>query len=103
MSFFVTDQYYIELPADYRSLTSFQRRKAREQYASLQNGKCSHCKEPLDEKASDEVMSKEIKTRLFPEGFFNHPVHLHHDHDSGMTIGAVHCHCNAVLWQYFGE
>jgi len=103
MSFIVTNKYHIDLPADYRELTSFQRRKVREQYASLQAGKCSYCNEPLDGKASDEVMSKEIKTRLFPEHFFKYPVHLHHDHDTGLTIGAVHCHCNAVLWQYHGE
>ena len=42
-----------------------------------------------------------IKT-IFPENFFDHSIHLHHDHDTGMTIGAVHAHCNAVLWEYEG-
>lgn len=32
-----------------------------------------------------------------------YPVHLHHDHKTGLTIGAVHAKCNAVLWQYYGE
>jgi len=44
-----------------------------------------------------------IKKSLFPRGFFGYPIHLHHSHDTGMTIGAVHAHCNAVLWQYEGE
>jgi hypothetical protein len=49
------------------------------------------------------VMSKKINVDLFPPNFFKWPVHLHHDHRTGMTIGAVHCRCNAVLWQYHGE
>jgi hypothetical protein len=28
---------------------------------------------------------------------------LHHCHQTGLTIGAVHAKCNAVLWQYHGE
>ena len=41
--------------------------------------------------------------RLFPESFFKYPVHLHHSHDTGKTIGAVHAYCNAVLWEYYGQ
>ena len=44
-----------------------------------------------------------ITNSLFPPNFFKWPVHLHHSHDTGMTIGAVHARCNAVLWQYHGE
>jgi hypothetical protein len=40
---------------------------------------------------------------LFPKNFLKWPVHLHHSHDTGMTIGAVHSYCNAVLWQYHNE
>lgn len=43
-----------------------------------------------------------IDERLFPKGFFDHPVHLHHNHDTGLTIGAIHCYCNAISWQYHG-
>jgi hypothetical protein len=31
------------------------------------------------------------------------PIHLQHDHDTGLTEGAVHAYCNAVLWQYEGR
>jgi hypothetical protein len=48
-------------------------------------------------------MKKKINARLFPPNFFNWPVHLHHCHVTGLTIGAIHCHCNAVLWQYHGQ
>jgi len=48
-------------------------------------------------------LEKRIDWDLFPPGFLKNPVHLHHNHDTGMTIGAVHAYCNAVLWQYYGE
>jgi len=48
-------------------------------------------------------MSNQINENLFPPKFLNWPVHLHHDHKTGMTVGAVHSHCNAVLWQYHNE
>jgi hypothetical protein len=32
-----------------------------------------------------------------------HPVHLQHSHVTGLTEGAVHAFCNAVLWQYEGR
>lgn len=93
----------MKLPVNYDDLTPSQRRLVREEYIKIQDGKCSHCGKHLSQKASDEVMKRKINKSLFPPNFFKHPVHLHHDHDTGMTIGAIHCHCNAVLWQYYGE
>ncbi len=93
----------MKLPVNYEALTPQERRGVREEYVRLQDGKCSHCGNPLNGKATGEVMRKWINTRLFPENFFRWPVHLHHDHCTGLTVGAVHCHCNAVLWQYHGE
>lgn len=93
----------MKLPVNYEALTPQERRGVREEYVRLQNGNCSHCGNPLNGKATDEVTGKRINTRLFPPHFFKWPVHLHHDHRTGLTIGAVHCHCNAVLWQYHGE
>lgn len=93
----------MDLPVNYNDLHYTERKKVREEYVRLQNGFCKHCGILLSEKASNEVMEKKIDKRLFPEDFFKWLVHLHHDHNTGMTIGAVHCHCNAVLWQYHGE
>jgi hypothetical protein len=52
-----------------------------------------------------EMQQKSINFSLFPGGigFLKYPIHLHHDHNTGMTIGAVHARCNAILWQYHGE
>jgi len=94
----------IKLPADYNALSPYWRRQVREQYVRLQNGNCCHCGKPLNKKPQD-VMNENppVNRSLFPVGFFKWPVHLHHNHTTGATIGAVHCYCNAVLWQYHGE
>jgi hypothetical protein len=93
----------MELPVDYGKIPQDERRLVREEYIRIQGGKCCHCGNPLDGDATEEVMKKRIDTNLFPRDFFKWPVHLHHSHDTGMTIGAVHSRCNAVLWQYHGE
>jgi hypothetical protein len=93
----------MKLPVDYNTLTPSERRHVREEYIQLQSGKCSHCGESLDGPASAKMLEKKINRRLFPATFFQYPVHLHHCHVTGNTIGAVHNQCNAVLWQYHGE
>ena len=93
----------IKLPVNYNELTNAQKRHAREEYIKIQNGLCYYCNMPLSGKPSDNVLSKSIDHTLFPKSFFNWPVHLHHNHSTGITIGAVHNKCNAVLWQYYGE
>lgn len=90
----------IPLPQNYTQLSQPMRARVRNQYVRLQKNLCKHCKGPLNEPSKDE---RRVSARPFPPGFFNHPVHLHHNHATGMTIGAVHAHCNAVLWQYYGE
>lgn len=93
----------LKLPQNYDSLDFSERRIVRELYVQAQNGNCHYCKEPLNGEPSSIVLSKKINYKLFPPNFFKYPVHLHHSHTTGITIGAVHCKCNAVLWQYEGE
>lgn len=93
----------MKLPVNYNKLTSRSRKAIREQYVQLQEGICCHCGCSLSGEASKKVMGLKVNKGLFPRGFFNWPIHLHHDHTTGMTIGAIHCYCNAVLWQYHGE
>jgi len=93
----------VELPVNYNDLRPPQRRAVREEYIRRQDGLCHYCKAPLDGKPAPEVAEKKVTPRLYPKGFFMHPVHLHHCHKTGMTIGAIHCHCNAVMWEYEGE
>lgn len=93
----------MELPVNYDRLTREERREVRLEYVRVQGGKCQYCELPLDEEPSNEVRGAWIDRDLFPTGFLQSPVHLHHDHKTGMTIGAVHARCNAYLWQYKGE
>lgn len=93
----------MKLPVNYNDTHYSERRKVREEYVRVQKGLCYYCKEPLDGNASTEVEEADIDWSLFPENFFDHPIHLHHSHETGMTLGAVHCRCNAYLWQYLGE
>ena len=93
----------MKLPTNYDNLSPIKRKAVREEYIHLQDNKCYHCGNPLNEKPSQAMMNKSINTKLFPPNFFYWPIHLHHSHETGMTIGAVHARCNAILWQYHGE
>ena len=93
----------MQLPVDYTKLPVGQRKQVREQYVLLQEGLCWYCKMPLSGKPAKKVRGLTINWKLFPPAFLKHPIHLHHDHLTGLTIGAVHAYCNAVLWQYDGE
>lgn len=93
----------IEIPAMYDDLTPAQRLVVRRQYETNQQGNCHHCGSSLDTEPPERIKRMTLKMGNFPPGFFKNPVHLHHSHDTGLTIGAVHARCNAVLWQYYGE
>jgi hypothetical protein len=92
----------MELPVDYEELTWQERREVRQQYVREPQGLCWHCKETLSKDAPEKIRSMRINWDLFPPQFLKYPIHLQHDHDTGLTEGAVHAYCNAVLWQYHG-
>lgn len=87
----------------YSQMTPQQRRKLRELYVDMQDGKCMYCWHPLDKKPPKRILDYEINWSLFPDNFLKYPVHLQHNHDTDETEGAVHAYCNAVLWQYEGR
>lgn len=93
----------MRLPVDYTKLTPAERRVVREQYVREQEGNCYYCREFLGAKPPTRITNLQIDWKLFPPHFLRHPVHLQHNHDTGMTEGAVHAYCNAVLWQYEGR
>lgn len=85
---------------DYRKLTPKQRWETREAYIIEQDGFCMYCKAKLRLPPSEDVQKMSVDKSRFPRGFFDYPIHLQHNHKTGMTEGAVHAYCNAVLWQY---
>lgn len=93
----------MKLPVNYNMLSTQRRREVREEYVRRQKGLCLYCGAPLEGKPAKEVRGKKVTKSLYPESFFKWPIHLHHDHITGMTKGAVHCYCNAVMWEYDGE
>ena len=92
-----------KLPVNYNALAWQERKMVREQYVEKQKGLCHYCKKPLSGEPKELIKNIWIDEDLFPENFFNYPVHLHHSHETGKTIGVVHARCNAYLWQYKGE
>lgn len=88
--------------ADYNKMSWQQRRTMRKLYVKEQQGVCIACRASLDGPTAAEF-DRDINMRLFPRGFLDHPVHLHHCHSTGKTVGAVHAKCNGILWQYYGE
>ena len=93
----------LTLPQRYDRLTQPERRAVRMEYVRQQDGKCHYCGNPLDGIPAEKITSKPIRWAVFPPNFQQWPVHLHHSHKTGLTIGAVHMRCNAYLWQYEGE
>jgi len=91
------------LPVDYNSLAAGERKKVRQQYIQQQEGKCFYSGESLESPPPIRITDLEIDWSLFPKGFLNAPIHLQHDHGTGLTEGAVHGYCNAVMWEYEGR
>ena len=93
----------MELPIEYSKTHYSKRKQARLEYIKRQDGLCHYCKHALTEAPPKEITDKPLNVRLFPPHFLSYPIHLHHSHDTDLTIGAVHSYCNGVLWQYEGE
>ena len=91
----------MKLPAKYDKLTRDERRLVRLEYIRQQGNKCWYCQGGLDEQPPENILKYKINLKWFPEGFMDNPIHLQHDHNTGLTEGAVHAYCNAVLWEYF--
>ena len=91
------------LPVEYDSVPQRERRVVREQYIKEQNNLCMFCGEDLFSEPPERITEQNIDWGFFPPGFLNHPIHLQHDHGTGLTEGAVHAYCNAVMWQKHGR
>lgn len=88
------------LPVNYEDLTPKERKEVRELYNIKQDWKCLYCGCNLLATPPKRITDKRINWNLFPPNFLRYPIHLQHNHDTGMTEGSVHSYCNAVMWQY---
>lgn len=93
----------IDLPTHYSKLNWKRKKLVREQYIKEQNGKCMFCNNKLVDDPPEPIKNANIDWGLFPTNFLKYPIHLHHNHDTDLTEGAVHSYCNAYLWQYEGR
>lgn len=93
----------MKLPVLYKYLSVKEKRTVREQYIKIQEGNCYYCSCSLSSPPPVKITQKSINWRLFPKNFLKYPVHLQHCHKTGLTEGAVHAYCNAVMWQYEGR
>jgi hypothetical protein len=93
----------ITIPCVYHDTSIEVRRIVREEYMRRQKNMCLFCASPLTGPPGYQAMRVSVSVFLFPAGFFNNPIHLHHNHKDGMTLGAVHALCNAILWEHFNE
>ena len=91
------------LPVDYNKIHWSERKLVREQYIREQDGNCMYCENPLDKDPPQLILETPINLNLFPVNMLKYPVHLQHNHSTGMTEGAVHARCNCILWQYEGR
>ncbi len=93
----------MKLPVNYTKLDWQNKKAVREEYIKTQLNKCYFCKCKLDKPAPKRITRKIINWSLFPKNFLQYPIHLQHNHKTGMTEGAVHNYCNAVMWQYYQQ
>lgn len=94
----------MHLPILYEDIIcSEMRKEVREEYIKIQKNLCLFCKNSLSSKPSEKSLSFKLNKRLFPKNFFNYPLHIHHSHKTGLTIGVVHAICNGILWEYYGQ
>lgn len=87
----------------YDKLLPYERAEVRQSYEYSQDHLCWHCGNHLEDLPTEAMLANKIDTNLFPYNFFDHSIHLHHDRSTGLTVGAVHALCNAVLWQFEGQ
>lgn len=84
---------------NYDTLSFPEKAALRDKYIKFQKGRCWYCKGKLSE-APINLKGKKLNLSLFPTDFLKYPIHLHHDHTTGLTVGATHSLCNGILAQY---
>lgn len=90
-------------PLLYNKLSYKEKIILRNKYIADQGGLCMYCKSNINHPPPEFITKKKICWEIFPPNFLKYPIHLQHNHETGLTEGAVHSYCNAVMWQYEGK
>ncbi len=82
------------------------KRELRDEYTRSFGGRCLYCFEKLDDEPNSFVRDSadDIEWDDSPgrkEGFLKNPIHLHHDHETGLTLASIHALCNAHSWHFY--
>lgn len=87
----------------YSKMTPNDRRNLREQMARAQGDECWYCTAPLYMTPPVHIGNYKYNKRSFPPNMLKYPVHLHHDHETDICLGAVHAKCNVYMWEVEGK
>ena len=90
-------QYNLELPTKYSSLSGERLSAVKEAYICLQRERCWLCGNNLYELSKYLVDNPKLMPLCGNELAERYPLHLHHDHDTGLTLGVTHAECNIII------
>jgi hypothetical protein len=89
-------RYKLDLPTKYSSLSGERKSAVISAYICLQRERCWLCGDSLYELPTFIVENPKLMALSYNELAEEHPHHLHHDHDTGLTLGVTHAECNIM-------
>lgn len=89
-------RYKLELPTKYSSLSGERLAVVKEAYICLQRERCWLCGGNLYELPNHVVDNPNLIGLCSSQLAEQHPLHLHHNHDTGLTLGVAHAECNII-------
>ena len=90
-------RYKLELPTKYSSLSGERLSAVKEAYICLQRERCWLCGNNLWGLPKYIVENPKLMALCFNKLAEQMPYHLHHDHDTGLTLGVTHAECNIII------
>lgn len=89
-------RYNLELPTKYSSLTGERKSAVKEAYICLQRDRCWLCGDDLYDPPKFLVENPNYMPLCGNQLAEHSPLHLHHDHKTGLTLGVTHAECNIL-------
>lgn len=89
-------RYKLELPTKYSSLSGERLSAVKDAYICLQRERCWLCGDNLYELPKYIVDNPNYMGLCYNQLAEQTPLHLHHNHDTGLTLGVAHAECNII-------